>query len=459
MNNQQIIDFKKQYLYKKQALTAGVVINKDNSKQFISWMAVLVVSLFTTLTFWQLNGALADCDSPISTPISTSPCTTTPISSPTTITLSSNQTQASLINATGDSVIHIPNTVSAPTLNLGIGGISATTKTATLSYKADVYANTNLGTISLEMPALTAIIGSLNWDGVINIPQLLANSTVTAIASNGYKGTISSVIEVGAGDEYLTLSSPVRLVIPGQAGKLPAFVKNGVFTRIVNLCSADAVSSGANFPEGGECYLDVGADLVIWTEHFTKFVTYTETKEESGSSVSGSTSASNSNTSCVDAKPGTPVITSVVPNGKNSVTISWTAPTGSVTSYLLAYGNKSGQLLYGNPNIGNVRSFTVNYLNASQAYFFRIKALNNCSVSEYSNEFSAKADGLVINTPAQGFKQGVLAISKLSENVKQNNIEPVVGPKEAQESKQSGNIFQTVRKFFASILAIFKKSS
>ena len=48
--------------------------------------------------------------------------------------------------------------------------------------------------------------------------------------------------------------------------------------------------------------LDVGDDLVIWTKHFTKFVTYTQTKTSTGGGSSSQPVTSTTGTATV--KPG-----------------------------------------------------------------------------------------------------------------------------------------------------------
>ncbi len=119
-----------------------------------------------------------------------------------------------------------------------------------------------------------------NWDGIIHMPVVQPNNSVTVQASAGKTAAVESVIEVGFTGGTLTFSKPVRLLLPGQAGKLAGYSRNGVFTKIdYLLMSDDQTQLAQQLQNNGktEGYLNMGNDLVIWTLHFTKFISYTET--------------------------------------------------------------------------------------------------------------------------------------------------------------------------------------
>jgi len=66
-------------------------------------------------------------------------------------------------------------------------------------------------------------------------------------------------------------------LIPGQAGKKVGYTHGGSpLTEITATCTGDSQSIGDELSTNGDCKIDVGADLVIWTKHFTKFVTYSQ---------------------------------------------------------------------------------------------------------------------------------------------------------------------------------------
>ena len=61
-----------------------------------------------------------------------------------------------------------------------------------------------------------------------------------------------------------------------------------MFTTITTVCSADSQAVGDALPLEGDCKIDIGSDLVVWTKHFTNFVTYTQTTTPASSSSSSS---------------------------------------------------------------------------------------------------------------------------------------------------------------------------
>lgn len=135
--------------------------------------------------------------------------------------------------------------------------------------------------VSLDIPSGITITGPSNWDGKIGLPTFQSVSTVNP------DGTVSKVIEVGFSGSMLTFDRGVALTIPGEAGKEVGYVKYGSFAPITTVCSANTQEVGDALPAGGDCKIDVGSDLVIWTKHFTEFVTYTKTVVSTGENTGG----------------------------------------------------------------------------------------------------------------------------------------------------------------------------
>ena len=135
----------------------------------------------------------------------------------------------------------------------------------------------------------------------------------------------------------------------------------------------------------------------------------TNNSTSSNSSTSNSTNNANS-VVCNDGKPGSaPFLRSAVA-GENSVTLTWDEASLPVSYYLVAYGLSSGSLAYGNPNVGGAKttSYTISGLSGGTKYYFKVRAGNGCKPGDYSNELSATPTGILILTPAAGFKQNVL---------------------------------------------------
>ena len=217
-----------------------------------------------------------------------------------------------MINEYTPYTISIPITVANPTLNLNsVASSSAATTTALLNEAVSLNVTTSIGDIGMDMPAGVNIKGSsISWDGVINAPRIRSNSSVSPVPDSGKVATVTSAVEVGADDVLLSLDKAVRIAIPGQAGASVGFQRGDVFTKITNVCSADSQDVGDLLSEDSECAVDSGSDLIVWTKHFTTFVTYTE---------SASTDSSDSSDSSVTATPGSHG------HGKNTLSASSSA--------------------------------------------------------------------------------------------------------------------------------------
>ncbi|RKD26934.1 Ig-like domain (group 2) [Caminicella sporogenes DSM 14501] len=124
----------------------------------------------------------------------------------------------------------------------------------------------------IEIPAGIITAEDKEWDGTIKMPTEVEKTSVKI-----ENGIPEAVIEVG-GDIGLTFNKAVRLVIPGQAGKKAAYIKDGKVIEITQVLREDNQEiADKEIAEGKEGKIDVGKDLIIWTKHFTKFIVYTET--------------------------------------------------------------------------------------------------------------------------------------------------------------------------------------
>ncbi|MEX1995451.1 MAG: right-handed parallel beta-helix repeat-containing protein [Candidatus Saccharimonadales bacterium] len=181
----------------------------------------------------------------------------------------------------------------------------------TLPGSNDVTATDATGTISVTISAGTVITptGGI-WNGQINSPAIRAPSTVSVPTPDGFTTAVATVIEVGSNDVTLTFDSPVRLLIPDQAGSRVGFIPAGstTFTEITTSCgllddptivAAVLLATGQN-----ECKMDVGDDLVVWTKHFTKFIAYSQAASSSDSS-GGSSDTEGTGSTTTSSSDGT----------------------------------------------------------------------------------------------------------------------------------------------------------
>ncbi|WP_171683461.1 DUF2252 family protein [Paenibacillus planticolens] len=164
-------------------------------------------------------------------------------------------------------------------------------KEATLP-QIQVLSSTSLGNVGMAIPEGTKITATSSWDGTIQLPTIKSNSSVSIP-----NASVSGVVEVGAPDVTLTFDKAVRLLLPGQGGKAAGYLRSGVFTPITGKISEDSqMAANLEIAAGGEAAITVGSDLVIWTKHFTMFVSYTAISPSTGNGSSGAAGSSNSGT-------------------------------------------------------------------------------------------------------------------------------------------------------------------
>ena len=168
-------------------------------------------------------------------------------------------------------------------------GIVTTGELPALSIAATDTAVSSAAPIKVSIPKGATITAPEGWNGTINVPTVKPLDSVKVDPDPGKKVTVNTVIEIGFGDVPLTFSKAVRLVIPGQAGKDAGYYRGGKSYKIPSLPSNaqdDQDWADQNIGDGKDGKMDVGQDLVIWTKHFTKFVSYTQT-DTGGGSIGG----------------------------------------------------------------------------------------------------------------------------------------------------------------------------
>jgi hypothetical protein len=73
----------------------------------------------------------------------------------------------------------------------------------------------------------------------------------------------------------------------------------------------------------------------------------------------------------------------IVPGPRSGqVTLSWTAPSGSVTDYSITYSNTPDEQKWGVVSTGNRTTYTISKLPPYQSFHFWINAVNGCMPGE-----------------------------------------------------------------------------
>jgi hypothetical protein len=125
---------------------------------------------------------------------------------------------------------------------------------------------------------------------------------------------------------------------------------------------------------------------------------------------------------CTDTKPGVPAnFAASVGPGAGQVILSWAPPSPPYTYFLIAYSDDSTTMKWGNPNVGNVTTYTVSGL-GSGTYWFWLRAGNGCMPGDFVGPISPGAITGVAGAPAvaPGFLPGVLgAKEKVEEKLTQ----------------------------------------
>ncbi len=186
------------------------------------------------------------------------------------------------------SSVTVPSTVTDPVINYaGVQQTNGSTTSVQITNPLTIIKYTNGDTmpdVKMAISANTTITSSTSWDGSLDLPTIQNSSTVSLPQSPNQVNTPQIIIKIGS-DVQLSFNNPVRLVFVGQAGsRIGFFHSNPAVTEIISVCTSDSSSgipSGAN-----ECKINVGADLIVWTNHFTGFATWSSS---TSSTISSST--------------------------------------------------------------------------------------------------------------------------------------------------------------------------
>ncbi|MCR4275781.1 MAG: ice-binding family protein [Candidatus Parcubacteria bacterium] len=202
----------------------------------------------------------------------------------------------------------------------GNGNLTITPDPVTITATED-------GDVGIVIPSDMTITGPAGWTGDLILPTI----TTTTVTVPSFDTFVTSAVTVGSNLFDLTFDKAVKLTFAGQAGTLAGWYDHANnFHEITATCAANDQTTGDALDPGTSCKINVGAvpggDLVVWTKHFSTFVTYTQTPKAATPPSSGhgggggpgcavGTAYNPSTSSCtpVGATPATPAVPGVSP--------------------------------------------------------------------------------------------------------------------------------------------------
>ncbi|MEX2192437.1 MAG: hypothetical protein WD717_03540, partial [Nitrosarchaeum sp.] len=218
----------------------------------------------------------------------------------TTVTAPENNVNILLTNSSNIETIVINQSTNNTAINYTSSLVSGYKVTITNGFNVTAFVledNSVVIPIVVTIPDGITFTGPTGWSGILNLPTITSVTIPqTTTTTNGVTTTTTysevAVFELGFSGSTIQLSSPVRIKFTGNGenDNVAFYVgPSGATTFITTQCTSD---SSSGMPSGAdECYFDNGDDLIIWTDHFTKFGA---SQRSTSTSSSGSSSAGSS---------------------------------------------------------------------------------------------------------------------------------------------------------------------
>ena len=148
--------------------------------------------------------------------------------------------------------------------------------TANSAYLSDSAANHTATVegvrITVSLPAGATVTGD-SWDGLLGLP---APSGAAPPAPGHLTVHTKRVAFLVGADTTLHVDRAVRILVPGEGGQNVFFSGPEGAPRAVPECAFgdSQEEADAGLGAGGDCHIDVGMDLAIWTRHLSDWGTY-----------------------------------------------------------------------------------------------------------------------------------------------------------------------------------------
>ena len=257
------------------------------------------------------------------------------------------------------------------------------------------------GPAGLGTPGGTGALAAFSYDPA-SAPGQPAPPTVTATTSTSVTLSWSAV---SGATTYSVLDgtspSPLTVALIG-VGATSATVPNLIPSQTYYF-AITATNSAGTSPASAAVSATTAATSTTTTSTTTTTVASTTTTTVASSTTTTvaptttttvapttTTTVAPTTTTTVGAPPGPPTLTSARA-GSRSVTLTWSAPSGSVTGYNVYVGTTSGgeSTTPVNTSLITGTSVTVTGLPRGRTYYFEVRAVNAAGTSAPSNQLSA----------------------------------------------------------------------
>lgn len=227
--------------------------------------------------------------------------------------------------------------------------------------------------MQIVFPGGTKISG-LNTDGIMALPTKVTSASISIPAKEGFTISQLFTIEIGLSNGSLTFDKPAKLVFPGMAKKKVGFFKgDGEFKEITSDCGNESPALNPN----SECKFDRGNDLLVFTNHFTKFAVYSESAISTGGGGGGGSVVQYLNISNVNVN---------LKNDEASITFNVNRPASIVLKYGLGEGVYTNEIK--ETQLKTSHSFNLINLKENK-YYYKIEARDKeGSSASYSQSFT-----------------------------------------------------------------------
>jgi hypothetical protein len=129
------------------------------------------------------------------------------------------------------------------------------------------------GTVTVDIPSGSTIMGDSGvWSTNLSIPAKIILPPIV-LPEVGDRHLLFA-LEIGSSVSPLHISKGVRISLGAQTMNQVGSISNNTFAEITDTCTDDSQATGDALTAQQACKIISGSSLIIWTKHFTEFITY-----------------------------------------------------------------------------------------------------------------------------------------------------------------------------------------